>query len=1026
MVCMLAFKSGYSQLCSAVSVPYSENFESVTTPNLPECTLNQNVGTGNNWITSVPGGNGFTTKTLTYQYSLEAANTWFFTKGLNLTAGTSYRLTYKYGNNGYTESLKVAYGTANNAAAMVTQIADQPAINNPEGPITKIIDFTPATTGVYYLGFNIYSIGNQNSLFIDDITLDVSPSCIEPTALALSAILENGVTLSWTAATTAPANGYEYYIGTTNAAPTDATTATGSVGAGVVTANATGLTPSTTYYVWVRSNCGAGSHSSWTGPETFGTSCDYGDVLTTTAGSICGQGQTVLHATANAGAVLKWYTGATDGFQIGQGPDFTTPYILQTTTYYVSAGNPIPDSGDTCNSPRVAVTATVTPGTPIVATAANPGVCTGGSTTLSVTSTDANYVYTWYPGGLVGATQTVSPTATTTYTVIAIDAAASCSVSANVTVTVNAFPSAVTITPAAQEVCAGTPQLLTATGGTIAGEATIGTATTETEEFEQPTAFCNRWPNYWSQTIYTAAELTAAGLTQGNITSIAFDVTSLGSGASNPNYTVKIGGTTATAFADENYLSTDGFTTVYGPDTYVHTASGWQVITFTTPYVWDGVSNIVVNITHDGLDQSSNTQTYYTETTDNTVIWQNSYGTTTTSGNTSNKRLNVKFTSVVPTAVTWSPVNHLYTNAAATTPYVEGTAATTVYFRSSTAATTTYTATATSPAGCTAVNTVDVTVNVTETPAATAQSFCNAATVADLTATGTAIQWYTVGLAGTPLAASTPLATGTYYASQTVNGCESPIRIPVAVQINVTPAPTAAAAQTFCNTATVASLIATETGVQWFTTATGGTALTADTALTSGTVYYASQTNNGCESTRTAVTATITVVDAPTGAATQTINANTAANATIDDIVVTGTTTGIITWYATEANALAGENAIPAGTPITAGTYYATQTVDGCASAMVLAVTVEVVLGTQNFDTHSFTYYPNPVSNVLTISYSSEITSVSVVNLLGQQILTAQPNSTNAAIDLTHIASGTYLVNVTAGATSKTIKIVKN
>jgi hypothetical protein len=71
----------------------------------------------------------------------------------------------------------------------------------------------------------------------------------------------------------------------------------------------------------------------------------------------------------------------------------------------------------------------------------------------------------------------------------------------------------------------------------------------------------------------------------------------------------------------------------------------------------------------------------------------------------------------------------------------------------------------------------------------------------------------------------------------------------------VTVAPTASA-QTFCASATVASLTATGTAIKWYAAATGGSVLASDAVLASGN-YYASQTLNGSESTRTAVAVTI-------------------------------------------------------------------------------------------------------------------------------------------------------------------------
>lgn len=72
-------------------------------------------------------------------------------------------------------------------------------------------------------------------------------------------------------------------------------------------------------------------------------------------------------------------------------------------------------------------------------------------------------------------------------------------------------------------------------------------------------------------------------------------------------------------------------------------------------------------------------------------------------------------------------------------------------------------------------------------------------------------------------------------------------------------APTASALQLVCPGSTVASLQATagsgET-IEWYSAATGGTALSSSTTLVSGSTYYAQAVNtNGCSSTRTAVAA---------------------------------------------------------------------------------------------------------------------------------------------------------------------------
>jgi hypothetical protein len=140
-------------------------------------------------------------------------------------------------------------------------------------------------------------------------------------------------------------------------------------------------------------------------------------------------------------------------------------------------------------------------------------------------------------------------------------------------------------------------------------------------------------------------------------------------------------------------------------------------------------------------------------------------------------------------------------------------------------------------------------------PTASDQAFCSATspTVASLTATGTAPQWYSASTGGTALSTSAALTNSTtYYASQTVDGCESVTRTPVVVTVNTnTSAPIGSATQTFCSSdsPTVNELSASGTAIQWYAASSGGSALATSTALVNGTHYYASQTTNSCEST---------------------------------------------------------------------------------------------------------------------------------------------------------------------------------
>ena len=143
--------------------------------------------------------------------------------------------------------------------------------------------------------------------------------------------------------------------------------------------------------------------------------------------------------------------------------------------------------------------------------------------------------------------------------------------------------------------------------------------------------------------------------------------------------------------------------------------------------------------------------------------------------------------------------------------------------------------------------------NFTPHPIATArQSFCiqQNAIINNIIITGQNIKWYDAVTAGTVLTNDTPLQNGiTYYASQTINGCESE-RAPVTIQIQNTAAPTGNGRQTFCSSQnpTLSTITVTGSTIKWYDAAASGTLLSNTTLLQNGSTYYATQTENGCES----------------------------------------------------------------------------------------------------------------------------------------------------------------------------------
>jgi predicted outer membrane repeat protein len=145
---------------------------------------------------------------------------------------------------------------------------------------------------------------------------------------------------------------------------------------------------------------------------------------------------------------------------------------------------------------------------------------------------------------------------------------------------------------------------------------------------------------------------------------------------------------------------------------------------------------------------------------------------------------------------------------------------------------------------------VEVEVSIVPVPLGfTSQVFCGETTIASLVATGENIKWYGTASGGSALASTTALVSGNYYVTQTV-GCESARKTVGVTVTNLPPAP-AAYAQNFCKGNTLSSLVASGTNLRWYSEASGGNPLAANTVLLTGT-YYVSQ-SNGCEGARTGI-----------------------------------------------------------------------------------------------------------------------------------------------------------------------------
>ncbi len=166
-------------------------------------------------------------------------------------------------------------------------------------------------------------------------------------------------------------------------------------------------------------------------------------------------------------------------------------------------------------------------------------------------------------------------------------------------------------------------------------EVVIGTGTTSTTT-TTASPINVYYKSRHGQSVYTAAELNAAGVIG------PINITGLPTVAM-PNFIVRMKHTTATNVASA--IAVDASNIVYSNASYLPTATGYNMYTLTTPFLWDGTSNILIDTAFGlttGYTQTGTVQ--YTVVTSGYRYGQSDTAdqTNVTPGSTSTYRPNVK------------------------------------------------------------------------------------------------------------------------------------------------------------------------------------------------------------------------------------------------------------------------------------------------------------------------------------------------------------------------------------------------
>jgi hypothetical protein len=229
-----------------------------------------------------------------------------------------------------------------------------------------------------------------------------------------------------------------------------------------------------------------------------------------------------------------------------------------------------------------------------------------------------------------------------------------------------------------------------------------------------PSPYAAHYENVKQQYLILASELSAAGfLSNSEITSLSFDVATLGTSGLHRNYTISIGTTTQSAISSWQ----SGLSVVFGPVNY-QPMNGINTHDFTNSFMWNGTSNIIVQLCH--TNDSSNSGNFKTanaiiefSTTsfasslvyrvDNSVACSNNSVTYTES-----QRPNMLLSGYTKPTLVWSPSTELFINTLGNIPY-DNSNVELVYAKPT--ENRNYVATATASNGCQTSKEVAITVN---------------------------------------------------------------------------------------------------------------------------------------------------------------------------------------------------------------------------------------------------------------------------------------------------------------------------
>ncbi len=262
----------FTTICAPIGIPFVENFDGLTSKSIPDCWAKITTNLDYPGVVSASSSNGLPSNAIRFSGSKPQ---YLISPKYNMPL-SELRLKFKLNKEGkQCGDFQVGYMSSSVDASTFVPVA---TFN--DGTFKQLLDKQVLFTNVVDDGDNRYIAfrygDTDNAMqddawyyWIDDINVDILPSCLSVTALSVVETFTDSVKISFTNNTTT-ATTWQYVV-TDDLTVTDPTTLT-PVDITAVPATITGLNPNTKYKVWVRTKCSDTDLSEWQS-TMFRTDC---------------------------------------------------------------------------------------------------------------------------------------------------------------------------------------------------------------------------------------------------------------------------------------------------------------------------------------------------------------------------------------------------------------------------------------------------------------------------------------------------------------------------------------------------------------------------------------------------------------------------------------------------------------------------------------------------------------------------------------------------------------------------------